>query len=157
MSEDGASAGPSGSGSSGGVTIKDDQKLAELLAGEGFAVYPLPWCPHLKQIPAEQPDMVNTKAACQECDDKKENWLCLHCFTTNCSRYVGEHQLNHFFITSHPLALSYSDLSVWCFSCDNYVDNELLYQVKNKAHQDKFSGEIMLKPDYGGAVGLEMA
>lgn len=65
--------------------------------------------------------------------------------------------MNHFFITSHPLALSYSDLSVWCFSCDNYVDNELLYQVKNKAHQDKFSGEIMLKPDYGGAVGLEMA
>ncbi|CAH9073577.1 unnamed protein product [Cuscuta epithymum] len=24
--------------------------------------------------------------------------------------------------TNHPIALSFSDLSVWCFSCDAYLD-----------------------------------
>ena len=44
--------------------------------------------------------------------------------------------------------LSCSDLSVWCFDCDSYVDNKVLYDVKNLAHKDKFNGEEMLKPDY---------
>ena len=47
------------------------------------------------------------------------------------------------------------DLSVWCFDCDSYVDNKVLYDVKNLAHKDKFDGEEMLKPDYdAGGSGL---
>jgi len=86
---------------------------------------------------------------------EKENWFCLSCHVTNCSRYVSGHQLAHHKSSSHPLALSYSDLSVWCFVCDSYVDNELLYQVKNLAHKDKF-GETMLKPDYGGSNTFQL-
>ena len=68
------------------------------------------------------------------------------------ARYVKGHQVYHHAVSHHPLALSYSDLSVWCFDCDSYVDNELLYHVKNLAHQDKF-GETMLKPDYTQEAG----
>jgi len=136
-------------------TATSDESLAALLSGGGFAVYPLSWCPHLAQLYPIVPEEVATKGPCKQCGDIKENWLCLHCFSTSCSRYVGQHQLAHFSETKHALALSYSDLSVWCYQCDNYVDNEVLYTVKNKAHMDKFDGEKMMKPDYGGS-GLEM-
>lgn len=43
----------------------------------------------------------------------------------------------------HALALSYSDLSVWCFKCENYIDNPILFKYKNLAHRDKF-GEDMV-------------
>ena len=67
-------------------------------------------------------------------------------------RYVSGHQVSHHSTSHHPLALSFSDLSVWCFDCDSYVDNERLYGVKNLAHRDKF-GEEMLKPEYGQQEG----
>ena len=64
-------------------------------------------------------------------------------------RYKNSHCVAHSSSSGHCLALSYSDLSAWCYGCDSYVDNQLLYQVKNMAHRHKF-GEEMLKPDYGG-------
>jgi len=142
MAEGGA--GPSDSSSS----TSDDAKLAELLSGPGFAVYPLPWCPHLEEGVGEAPATVSCSAPCTVCQDTKENWKCLACHATHCSRYVSGHQVDHHAASLHPLALSYSDLSVWCFVCDSYVDHELLFEVKDRAHQDKF-GEPMLKPDYG--------
>lgn len=51
--------------------------------------------------------------------------------------------LFHHVETEHALALSYSDLSVWCFKCENYIDNPILYKYKNLAHRDKF-GEDMI-------------
>ena len=65
-------------------------------------------------------------------------------------RYKNSHCVAHSPSSGHCLALSYSDLSAWCYGCDSYVDNQLIYQVKNMAHRDKF-GEEMLKPDYGVA------
>ena len=41
------------------------------------------------------------------------------------------------------MALSFSDLSVWCYTCDNYIDNEKLYPIKNAAHIDKFGYEML--------------
>ena len=38
-------------------------------------------------------------------------------------RYVAGHSLSHSTESEHMLALSFSDLSVWCYCCDNYVDN----------------------------------
>ena len=61
--------------------------------------------------------------------------------------------MTHSESSNHCLALSYSDLSVWCYGCDSYVDNKALYPIKNMAHMDKF-GEEMLKPDYE-ASGLD--
>jgi hypothetical protein len=30
---------------------------------------------------------------------------------------------------------SLMDLSVWCYSCESYVDNDALYPYKNAAHR----------------------
>lgn len=146
MAEGGA-AGPSKPDTS------DDAKLAELLQGPGFAIYPLSWCPHLEAgLAPAPPQEVSCTAPCTQCGDTKENWLCLACHVVHCSRYVSGHQVSHHSTSHHPLALSFSDLSVWCFDCDSYVDNERLYGVKNLAHRDKF-GEEMLKPEYGQQEG----
>eukprot|EP00088_Acartia_fossae_P042986 TRINITY_DN45222_c0_g1_i1.p1 TRINITY_DN45222_c0_g1~~TRINITY_DN45222_c0_g1_i1.p1 ORF type:complete len:159 (+),score=11.94 TRINITY_DN45222_c0_g1_i1:29-478(+) len=115
-------------------------KLADL---EGFAIYPLSWCPHLELLPPQDHQQINIKQPCSKCNDAKENWICLHCEKILCSRYVNSHMVDHAEEEFHVLTLSFSDLSVWCYGCDNYVDNKLLYPAKNAAHRDKF-GEDMV-------------
>ena len=98
-------AGPSGSGGSGGASGAGgsgggsggggEVSLASLLMSGGFAVYPLPWCPHLESLSSAWPETVSVKAPCADCGDTKENWLCLHCNTILCSRYVNSHGLHH--------------------------------------------------------------
>ncbi|KAH9628405.1 hypothetical protein HF086_015935 [Spodoptera exigua] len=61
---------------------------------------------------------------------------------TACARSINGHMQAHFAATGHALVLSLVDLSVWCNVCDAYVDNSLLYDAKNNAHQCKF-GEDM--------------
>jgi len=41
----------------------------------------------------------------------------------HCSRYVNGHMEIHRNTRSHAMALSYADLSVWCYNCDAYVHN----------------------------------
>lgn len=55
--------------------------------------------------------------------------------------------LFHHVETEHALALSYSDLSVWCFKCENYIDNPILYKYKNLAHRDKFGEDMVWSYD----------
>ena len=54
------------------------------------------------------------------------------------------------------MGLSFSDLSVWCYGCDNYVDNEQLYGIKNAAHRDKFGEEMMKVGPSEGTVDIKM-
>ena len=35
--------------------------------------------------------------------------------------------LMHGIEEGHLMCLSYSDLSVWCYGCDQYVDNQVSY------------------------------
>ncbi|VDN21775.1 unnamed protein product [Gongylonema pulchrum] len=56
----------------------------------------------------------------------------------NCGRYVGGHAVHHQTRTGHPMALSFADLSVWCYMCESYVHNEILIPAKNAAHRSKF-------------------
>ena len=82
--------GPSTSSGSGKEinSTANDEALAELLAGGGFAIYPLPWCPHLESITESTTDNVKVTSPCAECGETVENWLCLFCNTTHCSRYI---------------------------------------------------------------------
>lgn len=48
----------------------------------------------------------------------------------------------HFQENGHPLALSFADLSVWCYLCEDYIDHPQLYKYKNLAHKDKFDEEM---------------
>ncbi|GMQ01085.1 hypothetical protein CsSME_00047860 [Camellia sinensis var. sinensis] len=46
------------------------------------------------------------------------------------SRFINKHMLEHYWETSHCVALSYSDLSVWCFSCDSYLDAQVILALR---------------------------
>lgn len=59
-----------------------------------------------------------------------------------CSRHREGHGVRHFENTQHSLALSYSDLSVWCYSCDYYLDSPKFAQVKQLAHKSKFGEQV---------------
>lgn len=56
-----------------------------------------------------------------------------------CSRYVNFHMLTHANETRHPVALSWSDLSVWCYSCDSYISSPLLEPLLDAAVLTKFA------------------
>lgn len=73
--------------------------------------------------------------------------MCLSCHRVLCGRYVMEHMLYHNLETSHPLALSFSDLSVWCYPCESYIDNSKLHIYKNLAHRHKFGEDMQWSYD----------
>ena len=101
-------------------------------------VVPLPYCPHLLEINTKlDKKLVDARRSCTKCNDHKENWICLSCFDCCCSRYINGHMVLHSEETRHPMALSFSDISVWCFVCDSYVDNNLLANVKSMAYDSK--------------------
>ena len=55
-----------------------------------------------------------------------------------CGRYVNQHMLDHQDTAGHKVVLSLADISVWCFECDSYLDNEVLHAAKNSVHLNKF-------------------
>lgn len=71
----------------------------------------------------------------------------------HCSRYVNEHMLFHSLEGNeeHRMSLSFSDLSVWCYGCDSYVDNAALDKFKNLLHFEKFGTEMPKREDKGGS------
>ncbi|CAG4954053.1 unnamed protein product [Colias eurytheme] len=119
------------------------ENMQAIVDGEMFAVVPLPGCPHLDSlyaIPANVKFEQGVK--CVDCEHTVENWVCLQCYITACGRHINGHMSAHYNTTQHPLSLSLADLSVWCYPCDAYIDNPLLYDAKNNAHRCKF-GEDM--------------
>ncbi|KDR24372.1 Histone deacetylase 6 [Zootermopsis nevadensis] len=139
-----------GENASGTNQISGQQTLANylsenmqmLLAGEMFAVVPMRSCPHLVRVQPVPECGIDYNSPCAECRSVQENWVCLVCYTVHCGRYISEHMMLHGQETSHPLTLSFSDLSVWCYGCEAYIDNQILYAAKNAVHRSKF-GEDM--------------
>ncbi|CAH8494399.1 unnamed protein product [Schistosoma turkestanicum] len=112
------------------------------LTSQVFAVTPLNWCPHLTSVqhnPNWKPDI---HSLCGDCNHFNENWVCLSCYAVYCSRYVNSHMLEHYVKMKHPLVLSYADLSIWCYECESYVHNEILFNIKQAVHQAKFGETI---------------
>lgn len=104
-----------------------------------FCVQPETWCPHLDSLPALPPSgLCDPRDPCMTCGVTQEVWACLHCFKAYCSRYVNGHMVKHHEDTQHPLVLSYSDLSVWCYGCNFYVTNPALQAAKEDAYLKKF-------------------
>lgn len=137
---------PDGAAGGGEVsTLKAFMSLPE--NKDANYVIPLAWCPHLQEIKdfnTNEEDLAKTKldSPCASCKHVGENWLCLTCSAVLCSRYVNEHMLFHSLETEHRMCLSFSDLSVWCYSCESYVDNDQLYHVKNHFHVEKFNEQM---------------
>lgn len=107
-----------------------------------YVVDPLSWCPHLDAVKPLPPTGVDVTVPCQDCGSDAENWTCLTCYQVFCGRYVNEHMVTHGVVSEHPIVLSFSDLSVWCYLCEAYVHNQILFEAKNAAHYAKFREEI---------------
>lgn len=88
-----------------------------------------------------------------------------------CGRYIKGHMKLHSEQHTHPLVLSFSDLSVWCYGCESYIDASVsfpvhsnytclnvcfffkaLHESKNAAHLAKFGTE---KPWTYGGIEME--
>ncbi|KAM9351272.1 histone deacetylase 6 [Symphorus nematophorus] len=110
--------------------------------GTLYVVDPLPWCPHLDAVKPLPPLGIDVFASCQDCGSDAENWTCLTCYQVFCGRYVNEHMVSHGVVSEHPLVLSFCDLSVWCYLCESYIHNQILFEAKNAAHCAKFGEEI---------------
>ncbi|XP_066436056.1 histone deacetylase 6 isoform X2 [Eleutherodactylus coqui] len=112
------------------------------ISGELFTVTPLPWCPHLESVHALPPSGLDVTEPCAECGTQVENWVCLTCYQVLCGRYVWQHMMCHGVSCGHNLVLSFSDFSVWCYSCDAYIHNEVLLPAKRSAYRSKFMEEM---------------
>ncbi|KAL6842191.1 hypothetical protein ACP4OV_028170 [Aristida adscensionis] len=102
-------------------------------------------CPHLGAMPpAGADDLARVPppdSPCSRCHHPAENWVCLICKDVLCSRFINKHMLIHYQETGHCLALSFSDLSVWCFTCDSYLDVQAILELRpvyEVAHLLKF-------------------
>ncbi|KAL4181646.1 hypothetical protein AMTRI_Chr12g238370 [Amborella trichopoda] len=98
-------------------------------------------CDHLSVISSDLSHIPAMDTPCSRCDHPAENWLCLSCNNIFCSRFINGHMLEHYQEAGHCLALSYSDLSVWCFLCDAYLDAQVISQLRpvyETAHLLKF-------------------
>jgi len=71
-----------------------------------------------KHVP--QLDQVN----CDSCGTKSEVWICLVCYRQFCGRYQNSHMVEHHRDTGHCVTISLSDLSVWCYGCETYLQHE---------------------------------
>ncbi|ULT94366.1 hypothetical protein L3Y34_003679 [Caenorhabditis briggsae] len=141
LNEDTEMSDQSSSGSSS-TRAPSHQDLEVMSMGAAHAVVPLSECPHLHQVEPLPPTGINAASTCTECTIGAEVWTCLTCYKYNCGRFVNEHALMHHLNSSHPMALSMADLSVWCYPCEAYVHNPVLIPAKSAAHQSKF-GEQM--------------
>ncbi|KAM7411062.1 hypothetical protein PAMA_021172 [Pampus argenteus] len=107
-----------------------------------FVVNPLSWCPHLDAVKPLPTSGIDVFRPCQDCGSEAENWICLTCYQVFCGRYVNEHMVTHGAVSEHPMVLSFCDLSVWCYLCEAYIHNQILFEAKNAAHCAKFGEEI---------------
>jgi len=122
----------------------DNNNVTKVSVGntEFFAVHPLPWCPHLQSSVQNMASEVDIFSPCEGCGDRNENWVCLTCYKVFCSRYVQRHMAEHAAKKKHPVVLSFSDLSVWCFECDSYVDNEICRPALSYFRMRKFGDNL---------------
>ncbi|KAI7991078.1 Histone deacetylase 6 [Camellia lanceoleosa] len=101
-----------------------------LYGSESGWVEALTSCDHLASLASDLIHIPTPDSHCNRCHHPKENWLCLYCKDVLCSRFINKHMLEHYRETNHCVALSYSDLSVWCFSCDSYLDAQVILALR---------------------------
>ncbi|XP_012278697.1 histone deacetylase 6 isoform X2 [Orussus abietinus] len=129
--------------STGNLTDYLSENLQALVDGEMFAIVPRRQCPHLADGVRDVPSTgIDVHLPCQECSSTAENWICLRCYTVHCARNINEHAIQHDRQLDHPLTLSFSDLSVWCYRCEDYIDNPRLYHARNAAYRSKFNQDL---------------
>ncbi|GFP99605.1 histone deacetylase 6 [Phtheirospermum japonicum] len=119
---------PDSSSSSLQIIGEDDELIFD--GSESGWVEARTHCDHLESLSSDLIHIPAPDTPCNRCEHPDENWLCLCCKDVLCSRFVNKHMLEHYQQKQHNLALSYSDLSVWCFSCDAYLDAQVMLPLR---------------------------
>ena len=89
---------------------------------EGFKFIPKKSTPHLDCISTDPLDGAKAlSAVCARCQET-EVWICLKCHAPHCSRYKNGCCKKHAEESGHLIAVSLSDLSVWDYGQDCYLD-----------------------------------
>ncbi|KAH3755982.1 histone deacetylase 6 [Pelomyxa schiedti] len=103
-----------------------------MLRAGSFAVTPKLNCPHVTTAyrQDQRPATLCFTDPCASCGDRSENWVCATCFSHNCSRYVAGHAADHYDRTNHPVAVSLSDASFWCYECESYIEHPSLVSMR---------------------------
>eukprot|EP00124_Ichthyophonus_hoferi_P002003 Ihof_evm7s122 gene=Ihof_evmTU7s122 len=124
--------------------------IFEPAEGDRFAVEPLTTCPHEQAHPHKPMSSAEVakllEQGCRVCDDKTENWLCMNCNGVMCSRYVNGHMFTHVLCSGEhtpdcQYAISFSDLSTWCFECDSYITSPSLREFLKTVWEAKSAME----------------
>ncbi|XP_015579871.1 histone deacetylase 6 [Ricinus communis] len=110
--------------------LEEDDELMTVYGSESGWVEAKTSCDHLGSLSSDLSHISTPDTPCHRCQHPSENWLCLSCKDVLCSRFVNKHMLQHYHQTHHCVALSYSDLSVWCFACDAYLDAQVIMQLR---------------------------
>lgn len=97
--------------------------MQTLAGGDVFAVTPKTTCSHLSAVTKISKSDIDIYKPCEGCSSISENWICLKCYSINCSQGIRKHALTHAQETHHAIALSFTDLSVWCYMCEAYIDS----------------------------------
>jgi ubiquitin carboxyl-terminal hydrolase 3 len=53
-----------------------------------------------------------------------DNYMCLSCGGTFCSRFVNQHAKKHWETTKHNVSISLNLTAGYCYGCDDYIDDE---------------------------------
>ena len=132
-----------------------EEELAAASDGGGFQVYPKKSTPHLDCISTDALDGAKAlSAVCARCGED-EVWICLQCHAPHCSRYKNGCCKKHAEESGHLIAVSLSDLSVWDYGQDCYLDVYAIPKLRApyaSLHLAKF-GEA---PSFPGAPVLEL-
>ncbi|XP_066911375.1 NAD-dependent deacetylase sir2A-like [Clytia hemisphaerica] len=112
----------------------------------GFFAVPVKTdCPHFKNA-LNTNVHPNTQEKCENCENIGENWVCLTCCKVYCSRYVRSHMVQHNTGSRHPVALSFSDASVWCYTCDSYIDDPVLRPICDSVANQSSTFVVGIQP-----------
>ncbi|XP_015089491.1 histone deacetylase 6 [Solanum pennellii] len=110
---------------------EEEDEILMLYGSESGWVEAKSHCDHLASLSSDLTHIPTPDTPCNRCQHPAENWLCLCCKEVLCSRFVNKHMLEHHKLTDHSLALSFSDLSVWCFSCNAYLDAQVIMPLRS--------------------------
>lgn len=112
---------------------------------------PIQHCPHIFNVDATSVPFLSKSFddGCSVCSNRSEIWMCLHCGKNGCSRYTEGHMESHWISSlfdgesgEHCLALSWCDLSVWCYHCNSYIKHDNLHTILLHAEAIKFDSPI---------------
>ncbi|KAK9941889.1 hypothetical protein M0R45_007581 [Rubus argutus] len=91
-------------------------------------------CDHLAFVSSDLTGIPNPDTPCKSytrCQNPNENWCCLCCKDVFCSvDLMNGHLFQHYKQTNHCLAVSCSDKSIWCYSCNSFLDAQVIPQLR---------------------------